>query len=99
MFARGFSCDISCEAVKMHCGEDGIEDLIWSLRDEARDHAGEDVAGPSGCHAWITGGIHPDSAIRVSYESAVAFKDKNQLMLAREAASDVQAIVLHSRSG
>ena len=96
MFAHGFSCDIPCQPVEVNCGEDCIQNSIWTLCNKARDHAGEDVAGAACCHSWITCCIHPNSAIPLSNESTMALEYQNQLMLTRESASNVQAIVLHS---
>src|SRR5438309_10107667 len=94
MLTDCFTSHIPCQAVEMHC-ENSIQNSLRILCDKTCNHPRENVPGSAGCHSRIACRIDPNHAIRLSNERAMAFEDENQLMLPREGASDVQAVVLH----
>src|SRR3989454_9555985 len=98
MLAHALAGDITCQAVEMNCGENSIQNWLGILCDKTCNHPRENVPGSAGCHSRIACRIDPNRAIRLSNERAMAFEDENQLMLPREGASDVQAVVLHRRA-
>src|SRR5207302_8598408 len=97
MLTDCFTSHIPCQAVEMHC-ENSIQNSLRILCDKTCNHPRENVPGSAGCHSRIACRIDPNRAIRLSNERAMAFEDENQLMLPREGASDVQAVVLHRRA-
>src|SRR5438270_12555386 len=98
MFTDCFTSHIPCLAVKMHCDENSIQNSLRILCDKTCNHSRQIVPGSAGCHSRIACRIDPNRVIRLSNERAMAFEDEQQLMLPREGASDVQAVVLQCRA-
>ena len=84
VLAHGLRSDVACQSMQVHRRDGGARGVVWHLPDDARGHAGQDVARPACRHAGIAGGIDPRRAVRQRDDGAVAFQHQHQIVLARE---------------
>lgn len=91
--------EVSGKAVEIDGKGSGFEKVFGMLGQESGYDAGEDVAGASGGHAGIAGGIDPDNAVGSGDKGAMAFEDDDEVVIGGELARDFQAVGLNFGNG
>src|SRR5215469_9011877 len=88
---------ISGEPVQMDGAHDSLECPLRVLCHHPGYDAGENVAGSTGGHRRIAGGIDPRLSVRTGNDGTVAFEDEDQLVLGSKAARQVNPVALDLR--
>src|SRR6185369_11493785 len=91
LFAELARADLSGEAVQIDRGRNRLVGLFRKLRQQARDHPGEDVAAAAGAERGSTGRVDPDTAIGEPDHGALSFEDKRDAVPGSECARDADA--------
>jgi len=74
LLSHSFARDVARKTMQMNCRNHSFENTHRILRNETRNHAGENVARAAGSHAWISGGVHPDSSVGLSDQSTMTLE-------------------------
>ena len=87
------------EAVQVDRGRDRLVRAVGELRQQARDQAGEDVAGAAGAHRRRAGGIDPHAAVGECDHGALAFEHEGDAVLRGVGARGADAVRLNFGGG
>ena len=87
------------EAVQVDRGRHGLVRALRELRQQARDHAGEDVAGAARAHGRRAGGVDPHAAVGERDHGALPFEHQGDAVLRGEDARGADAVRLNLGGG